>query len=567
MRVFGHVSSMFGLATAFFLVGPVSVVLGQAPAPPAREATPVAMVDAVFSRWDSTLTPGCTVGVARSGEDALFRGYGMADLEHGAVIHADTIFEAGSVSKQFTAAAVLLLARDGKLSLDDPVRRHFPELPAYAEPVTIRHMLQHTSGLRDWGDIAGLSGWPRTTRAYTHGHVLDILTRQTALNFAPGTDWSYSNSGYNLAAMLVARASGEPFAEFTRKRLFEPLGMRHTSWRDDRTRIVMDRAIAYDERDGVFSTLMPFENVHGNGGLLTTVRDLLLWNRSLFAGRIVDAAFAQQQQRTGTLADNRDHGYAMGLFVGRYKGLREIYHGGATAGYRAFLTHFPEQDVSVAVLCNAGSAAAERYAHEVSDLYLADAVSTPAAAEPVALAPAVLDRLVGSYRSAKRGVALSIVREGEVLKVKSGPSLAALSPTRFRLGNAVAEVEPGADGRTTTVRVVAAGGGVETYERVEPVTPTPAQLREFEGTYRSDEAEATILVAVEDGRLVAKRRPDSTRPLEPLYADAFDAGVALFRFVRDGRGVITHLSVGTGRAWDVRFERVPVEPAQRDDAR
>ncbi len=281
--------------------------------------------------------------------------------------------------------------------------------------------------------------------------------------------------------MLVARVSGEPFADFTRKRLFEPLGMRRTSWRDDRTRIVKDRAIAYDENRGTFQTLMPFEDVHGNGGLLTTVGDLLRWNRHLFAGRIVDAAFAAEQQRTGTLADGRDHGYGMGLFLGTYKGLREVYHGGATAAYRAFLTHFPDHDVSVAVLCNAGSANAERYAHQVADIYLGDALRPEPMPPAVTVPAAALDAAAGMYRSVKRGVALVIERDGAGLKEKNGPSLTAVSPTRFRSGTSVAEIDVAADGRATRIRIVPAGGGVGIYDRVEPATPTVQQLKDARG--------------------------------------------------------------------------------------
>src|SRR5262245_51352922 len=173
-----------------------------------QAASPVAKVDATFAGWTKT-SPGCAVGVSQQGKIVLEKGYGMADLEHDVPIKADTIFEAGSVSKQFTAAAILLLARDGKLSLDNPARKYIPELPDYGTPLTIRHMLTHTSGLRDWGNVAAISGWPRTTRVHTHAHVLDIVSRQKSLNFPPGTRWSYSNTGYNLAAIIVSRVSGQ----------------------------------------------------------------------------------------------------------------------------------------------------------------------------------------------------------------------------------------------------------------------------------------------------------------------------------------------------------------------
>jgi CubicO group peptidase (beta-lactamase class C family) len=285
-----------------------------------QSAAPGAAVDKLFARWNDT-TPGCAVGATVGGNSVISKAYGMADLEHDVRNTPETIFEAGSVSKQFTAAAVLLLAREGKLSLDDQVRKYIPEVPDYGVPLTVRHMLNHTSGLRDWGSVAGIGGWPRTTRAYTHAHVLEIVSKQRALNFTPGSRYSYSNTGYNLSAMLVARLSGMSFSEFSQKRIFGPVGMTHTSWRDDHQRIVKGRAIAYSEQSGQYETLMPFENVHGNGGLLTTVGDLLKWNENFSKHLVGDAAIAREQETPGRFNDGRAHGYALGLMVGTRNGL------------------------------------------------------------------------------------------------------------------------------------------------------------------------------------------------------------------------------------------------------
>lgn len=339
---------------------------------PAQQAAPSqAAVDKLFAAWN-TATPGCAIGVAENGVPVLQRAYGMADLEHDVPNRPDTIFEAGSVSKQFTAAAMILLARDGKVSLDDDVRKYVPELPVYQAPVTIRHMLSHTSGLRDWGNLGGIAGRPRGAMTYSHAHVVDMLSRQTALNFAPGTRWSYSNSGYNLAAVVIARASGMTFAEFSRTRLFEPLGLTRTSWRDDYARVVPGRAIGYGMSFGRFRQDMPFENVHGNGGLLTTVGDLLKWQAALTSGSLKGAAVADEQQTVMKLNDGRDLHYGLGVFRGVYKGVPEVYHSGATAGYRAFLTEYPSAKLTIAVLCNAGNAAPATFVRQVSDLYLGD---------------------------------------------------------------------------------------------------------------------------------------------------------------------------------------------------
>lgn len=366
----------------------------------AQPADRQASVDKLFAAWNSA-TPGCAVGVAENGVPVLQRAYGMADLEHDVPNRPDTIFEAGSVSKQFTAAAMILLARDGKVSLDDDVRKYIPELPEQQAPFTIRQMLSHTSGLRDWGNLGGIAGRPRGAMTYTHAHVVDMLSRQTALNFPPGTRWSYSNSGYNLAAVVIARASGMTFAEFSRTRLFEPLGLTKTSWRDDYARIVPGRAIGYSMAFGRFKQDMPFENVHGNGGLLTTVGDLLKWQAALSTGALKGAALADEQQTVAKLKDGRDLHYGLGVFRGVYKGVPEVYHSGATAGYRAFLTDYPSAKLTIAVLCNAGNSAPATYVRQVSDLYLGDKANANAPRPtvlPEAEGPLVGVKADASYR-------------------------------------------------------------------------------------------------------------------------------------------------------------------------
>ena len=355
------------MRTPALLVTIIAVVLSAPVA--AQRAVPETAVDQVFARW-GTSTPGCAVGVAVRGKPVLMKAYGMADLERNVPNTPDTIFESGSVAKQFTAMAIMLLVHDGRLSLDDEVRKHVPELPDYGAALTIRHMLTHTSGLRDWGSVAAIAGAPRTTREYTHAHVLDIAARQQSLNFPPGTQWSYSNTGFNLAAIIVDRVSGMSFAEFSRRRIFQPLGMTSTSWRDDHRRVVKGRAIAYSATAGGYEIEMPFENVHGNGGLLTTVGDLLKWNENFVTPAVGDAALVKQMQTAGKYRDGRDLDYALGLYVRPLDGIKNVYHSGSTAGYRAHLNRFPESQTSVAVLCNASDGEATRAANDVSRLYL-----------------------------------------------------------------------------------------------------------------------------------------------------------------------------------------------------
>jgi CubicO group peptidase (beta-lactamase class C family) len=415
---------------------PLLLVLAYAPVAAQHAVDDIARIDRIFERWNSGETPGCAVGVARDGSLALARAWGMADLEHGIPNSPATVFEAGSVSKQFTAAALLLLVQQGRLSLDDDVRTHVPELPDYGPAIRIRHLLNHTSGLRDWGSVAAIGGWSRSQRTHTHDHVLDILSRQRGLNFEPGAEYSYSNSGYNLAAIIVGRVSGMPFAEFSRRHIFEPLGMKDTQWRDDYTRIVRGRSSAYAVAGDGFAIDRPIENVHGNGGLLTTVGDLLTWNRALATGTFGGPGFLELLYERGVLNDGSQIEYAAGISVTTYNGVAERSHTGATSGYRAFLAHYPDQRLDVALLCNVGAVNPGAAGHLVADVFLGDAARpglTPARAaatgstepRPAPWQPtaAELQEYAGEYYSPDADAAFTVIIEGSALVLHRRPGV------------------------------------------------------------------------------------------------------------------------------------------------
>jgi CubicO group peptidase (beta-lactamase class C family) len=472
----------------------------------------------------------------------------------------DTIFEAGSVSKQFTATAILLLAQAGKLKLDDPVRDYVPELPDYGAPeITLRHLLHHTSGLRDWGTVTYAAGWPRGSRVHTHAHVLDVVSRQKSLNFPPGSEYSYSNTGYNLLAIIVERVSGKTFAQYTRDVIFEPLGMMHTQWRDDYTRIVKGRAVAYSKAPDGFHMQMPFENVYGNGGLLTTVGDLLKWNRNFTTERVGGKALITELQRRGRLSDGLEISYARGLVVSRYRNLPEVSHSGSTAGYRAFLTRFPDQALSVAVLCNDGNAEASDLAHGVAAAFLGDALGPEVKPSPAAVSAAALERWAGLYRNVRTAEPARLTVEGSTLKAEGRGTLVPQSESLYAIGNGDVRVQFRGEGVGRSFDVIGADGDVTHYAVAAPVTPTAADLAKYEGTYVSDEAEVTYTIRAEDGALVALRRPDARVTLAPSYKDAFtNAQLPLVLFRRDPKtGQIVGLSLGLGRVRDLRFRRNP----------
>jgi CubicO group peptidase (beta-lactamase class C family) len=542
------------LTSAALFLFALEAGIARSPAQPA--AAPPSLgkdVDRLFDRWNSTDLPGCTVGISRDGVQILSRAYGMADLEHSIANRPDTIIEAGSVSKQFTAAAVLLLAQQGKVSLDDPVRKYMPELPDYGQPITIRHLLTHTSGLRDWGMVEDVAGWPRTSRAYTHDHVLDIVRRQRSLNYAPGAAFSYTNTGFNLLAVLVSRVTSRSFADYTRDAIFAPLGMTRTSWRDDYTRIVRDRAIGYTVNGSDVSTNMPFENVHGNGGLLTTVGDLLRWTENAVTGTVGGRPFVDTQHTKGRLASGEEIAYSLGaLYVTSWRGVPEVNHSGGTAGYRAWIARYPDQHAAVAVLCNAGDAPAWVLGRDAAALLLDLKSSAPARVD----AGTVLDEVRGLYRDTRTHEALAIDLVNGELAV---PGLGAVVPVArdaftTKTGGPRLDVERDAAGRITGVRATVSDE-VTHLDRVERWTPTPADLQAFTGTYTSDEAEVDLVVALDAGRLVLRRRPATVLPLDPTYVDGFGSRIGHVRFLRDASRNVTGLSIGRDRVWDLRFAK------------
>ena len=524
--------------------------------PPSDES---ARVDEIFAQWDSSASPGCALSVSRAGSSVLSRAWGMADLEHGIPNAPSTIFEGGSLAKQFTSAAVVLLALDGKLSLDDDVREYIPEVRDYGTPVTLRRLMTHTSGMRDWGSVASISGWGRGARSHRHAHVLDIVSRQSALNFEPGHEYSYSNTGYNLLAVVVDRVSGMPFAQFSRERIFEPLGMSDTQWRDDYRRLVPRRSTAYSASDDGFLINRPIEYVHGNGGILSTVGDLQTWNAALTDGRLGGEEFVRMMHDRAVLNDGRTISYAGGLQLRDFAGVPSITHTGSTAGYRGFIGRYPDQQLSIAILCNVGNANPGALGGQVARVFLGDAASPdPEPGEGMALAAGDLEGKAGLYREVDTGDPLRITLEDGALRV-GNQRLVAHSASEFQVGASERRLVFGAAANGGRPAIDEHTGEYydNTYEPVEEFAPAAGQLDAYVGTFHSDDAETTLVVAVEGDQLVAKRRPDAVFELEPVYQDAFNAGgLGRIRFDMGADGRATAFGIRQGRVYDMRFQRV-----------
>ena len=489
-----------------------------------------------------------------NGETVFEKAFGLADLEHNVPNTPQTIFESGSVAKQFTAAAIVLLQQDGKLSLDDPVMKHIPELPDYGYPLTIRHLLNHTSGLRDWGAVLSLTGAGRGDRVVTQDLALDVITHQRALNFTPGAEYSYTNSGYNLAAIIVERVSKQKFPAFVEERLFKPLGMKNSSWRDDYQRIVPGRAQAYARQGtGPWRLNMPFMNVYGNGGMLTTVGDWMKWN-AMFESKSLGAPLVNALETQGVLNDGRKIAYALGLEVGTHKGLKDVSHGGATAGYQTFMARLPDNKVSVGVMCNGTSPGAGGIAEAITDEIFGPYSETPKA-EPAKVSEDELKKFVGIWRNEKTHAPARFVFENGVSRWGGG-RVVPMGGGQFAAGDNRLKFTLDKDGKPMFAETVDTDGEVRRFAPEKEWTPTPADLASFKGDWFSEEAGATLTVAVEADKAFIKQRPATSLPMQPLYKDHFSVQGYIVWFTRDKNGKVNGMHVGASRLRDMPFVRV-----------
>ncbi len=542
------------------------------PASALRASELTEQVDAVFAEYDSTRVPGCTLGVIGDGELVYTRGYGMASLDHGVPLGPRSVFRIASTSKQFTAFAIQLLVDQGDVDLDADVRTYLPELPEYDRSVTVRHLLNHTSGYRDYLALGYLSG-VRDEDYYTDAEVLDLLTRQRELNFTPGAEHLYSNSGYFLLGQIVLRVTGKTLRKFAGERIFRPLEMRQTHFHDDHREIVPQRAIGYSPTDdGGFEIDLTTLEMIGDGGVFTSVEDLARWDANFYQPKAGSASTLERMHERGVLTDGEEIDYASGLVVTDYRGLRKVSHGGAFVGYRAQLIRFPDQRLSVICLCNRGDASPSRLAQKVADLYLAEhlaeeeAAATQAADEPaaVALSAAELDSFVGGYRPEGRLGVVRVEREGEGLAVvfssRSRYEVRPLGATRF-----------GGETRRSSFEVVFTDTGAtfffgddpegELYERVELVEPAAESVARLAGAYRCDELMSTIRLTPEGtGVRLTHQNPHKNQPEQPLTpttVDTFELDGLTVQVDWSAEGEVSTIRLGVGRVRNIECVPVP----------
>lgn len=340
-------------------------------------------IDKIFSQWNNTHTPGVAIGVVRNDSLIYAKGYGIANLEYGIPISPATIFHMASVSKQFAAYSIVLLASQGRLKLEDDVRQYLPWFPDLGEKITIRHLLNHTSGIRDQWQLLAISG-TRIDDVITQEHIVKILSRQKALNFKPGEKYFYSNSGYTMLAEIVKSVTGKTLRQFTDSAVFKPLDMRNTHFHDDYTEIEKDRAYSYYRKNLLtFSNSVLSYSVAGATSLFTNINDLAKWATNFYKPVAGTAADIQQLVQNGRLNDGTEIGYALGIVNDKYKGYRQYSHSGGDAGYRTYFTVFPELKMGFMVFSNLGEVNTYEKTYQLVDVFINDTTAKAVTALPL----------------------------------------------------------------------------------------------------------------------------------------------------------------------------------------
>jgi CubicO group peptidase (beta-lactamase class C family) len=528
--------------------------------------------DSVFQRFDRTDSPGCALGVYQDGKILYARGYGMANLEHGIALSPRSMLDVGSISKQFTAMSILILQAEGRLSIDDPIRKYIPEMPAYADRITFRRALSQTSGLRDLYTMWGQAGRPM------QGDTIDalrIITRSAEPNYEPGSRYLYTNSGWILAAQAIYRLTGKTLAQFAEERIFAPLGMRDTRYMGDATTIRPNGADGYAPRNGGGFRLArsAYDGaILGAGAVHTTIEDFGRWLANYETATVGSQDIIRLMTTATTLNDGTpatsgaNQAYAIGLSVGTLRGLRVVSHGGSWAGYRGHFLRFPDQRVAVATFCNLTTSGPDSLARKVAGIYLGDRMlpdsaslwrAELAAAPSMPRSAAELRALVGVWRNTDRGEVQRTRLIGDTLFLVDGDRtrIEPLASGRYRAGSGT-ELRFEGDGGTPSRLVVRTAGDVVTFTREDAAQPTAAQLAEYAGDYQNDEVEATHTWKVERDTLVLYLNNRRLGALTPSYRDGFTRAGAVIDMQRDAAGRITGFLVESGRVRHLRFTRV-----------
>ena len=508
-------------------------------------------VDKIFN-WTKPAEPGCVCAIAQNGKMVVNRAYGSADLEREVPINSNSIFDAGSVSKQFIAAAGLLLVQDGKIALADDVRKYLPELPDYGSTITISHLMNHTSGLREWTGLLPFAG--------DKPQVYSLILRQRSLNFNPGEQWSYSTSGFVLLKEVVARVSKMPFPEFMQKRIFDTLDMKSSSYRENMRDVVKNRALAYEREGGRWRMAMLLDNDRGGGGVLTTASDLLIWNDALANNRL-GKFVSEEMHKPTTLNNGRKIDYGRGVFLESYRGAKEIWHGGSADGYKTWLGRYPEHGLSIAIMCNSGDGTDRiAFAHKIFDQFLPSVNEPDFDPAPAPVKDIDPNKLAGLFFNEITGEPLRISVQNGRLRVAEGPGLEQISNDRFKRRGAM----PGFMSQdqfeihylsNDQFELKSMEGKITKYRRARSFSPKGDELKAFTGRYESEELKSVIDITEGKNGLEFKfeHRGDQNIPLNPVDPDVFQVSRVTINFIRDKAGRVTGFTFSNPVARKMQF--------------
>jgi len=519
------------------------------------------LVDSLFSEWDKPDSPGCALGVIRDGRLIYARGYGMANLEYDVPITPKTVFRVASMSKQFTAACIALLVERGLISLDDDVRKYIPELPDYGYVVRVKHLIYHTSGIRDYLSLMSMA-CKRDEDYYTAEEALELLCRQRKLNFRPGNRFLYSNSNYFLLGVIVERVSGVSLRRFADENIFKPLGMVNTHFHDDHTMIVKNRAVGYSPKPGggfrINETIL---DIVGDGGLFTTVEDLFIWDQNFYENRLDGGERLIKRMLTvGVLNNGGKLDYAFGLRIGSYRGLKTICHSGSFAGFRAQMIRFPEYRFTVICLANLSSINPTRLAKRVADIYLADIFKIPPLPKFIELPVKVARRWVGVFRGDDGFVCRVFIKDDQLLLEFLGRKfkLKAIAENHFRSVDSPIDLDVRFKREDDLLLMILRidDRWPEIYRLIKPVSPTIHQLKEYVGEYFSDELNATYKLVLDGDKLYFKHKNAPRKPLSPTLRDEFVVGGFSIQFIRDDKGKVIGFTLNSRRARHLYFNKL-----------
>ena len=513
-------------------------------------------VDRIFAAFDKPSSPGCALGVIQNGHFIYRKGYGMGSLELAVPLSDSSIFYMGSVSKQFTAASVVLAAEQGSLSLDDDIRKYIPELPGYGHVITLRQMLHHTSGLRDFETLLVIAG-RHPGDLHSKDEMIDLIAHQKSLNNLPGDEFVYSNTNYFLAGEAVARATKKSLAEFAAENIFRPLGMAHTRFYDDHTFVVPGRIPAYGagaNGDFLVDWSTNFDIV-GPGGLMSSVDDLLPWDQNFYANKLGKGTLLKELQTQGVLNNGKRISYALGLEIGSYRGLPTVEHGGALFGYRTEILRFPGQDFTVLCLCNFSNAGPGNLSRRVADLYLEHDLKTEASTSTPSGDSGFPDPtpFAGKYFDPRTHSLYSFTVSGGRL-IGWGAALPRVSRNQFMdLGQGIITFDEFAGAMKATLEMN--GEVIFAGNRIQEPNLSSDVLASYAGRYQSTELDSTYNLSLDHGNLMLRVNWDKPQKLTPIAPDEFDTddfGTIEFRR-KNGRPI--QLAVFAGNARNVVFEK------------